>query len=356
MDCPKCGLRQPDSSRECFRCGVIFAKIGAPDLPATPPHGVDAAGHFSPRSNVPARPHSVTTVLHGQSATPAPAGGPSVDTLITLVSSEAVAAEALVEGPPEVRHLDRSDWLVLASGPVAALLIMCVPLLDHIFMTFMILTHEMGHAIVGWLFGYPSLPAFDLRYGGGVTATLERSWLLLSVEYAFVAFLLYTYRRNIATLIVLSVFLVLHIVIASTDLHNLVFLFMGHGTELVIAAIFFYRALSGAAVIHEAERPLYSLISWFIVFTDIRFAFRLMTSAHERRMYEIAKGGGHWMDFSRIADDHLNVTLVAVATFFFVCCFAPLIVGFLAFRYQEFLRVLVTRLWAREPGLSGSAL
>lgn len=340
MDCPKCGLNQPDANEECPRCGVIFARLAKQAFRAMEEHG-----DFSV---TPRRVHS-EKLLNDQMPRRKTDPSSRQDGDKSHAVAKAIQAEEETETAPEVRHLDRTDWLILASGPVTALAIMCIPFLNHIFMTFMILVHEMGHAITGWLLGCPSFPAFDLRYGGGVTATLERSLLLLGLLYGFAAWILYRYRKNVLTVIVLSIILMIHLFIVSTSLHDMIFLFMGHGTELIIAAIFFYRALSGAAVIHAAERPLYGTISWFIVFTDMRFAYRLMTSAHERRMYEIAKGGGHWMDFSRIAEDHLNVPLTTVASFFFVCSFVPLIVGFLAFRYQEFLRVILTRFLSREP-------
>jgi hypothetical protein len=251
--------------------------------------------------------------------------------------------------PPQPRHMETNDWLVLASGPIFALVIMYFPLLNHIFVTFTTLVHEMGHTLVGWIFGYPALPAFDLRYGGGVTATMPRSVLLLVIFYSVMAFLVYTYRKNRSTLVFLVVFLAIHIALSITTLHDVVFLLMGHGMELVIAGIFFYRALSGAAVVHSLERPLYAIISWFIVLSDLRFAYRLATSAHVRRLYEEAKGGGHWMDFSRVAEDYLHTNLKVMAVFFFLATLLPLVAGFLAFRYQEYLRGLVVRMWVRDP-------
>ena len=52
-------------------------------------------------------------------------------------------------------------------------------------------------------------------------------------------------------------------------------------------------------------------------------------------IYGEAKGGGHWMDFSRLADDYFHTSVATVAHFFFICCLLPLIVGFLMFRYQD---------------------
>ena len=94
-------------------------------------------------------------------------------------------------------------------------------------------------------------------------------------------------------------------------------------------------ALSGSAVVHAAERPLYAACGFFIVFSDTAFAYRLMTSPGQRRLYEAAKGGGHWMDFSRIAEGYLHVSLSAVAFAFLLCCVATVVATFLVFRYQE---------------------
>jgi len=212
----------------------------------------------------------------------------------------------------------------------------------------MILVHEMGHAIFAWLFGYPSAPAFDLMYGGGVTIHGSRSVVLLSGIYVLLGALIYVYRRNPWTIAFLVTAGVIHAALAFTPVHDVIILFMGHGTELGIACIFLYRALSGSAVVHSAERPLYAAVGFFILFTDLAFAYRLMTSPAERAAYEGAKGGGHWMDFSRIAEDHLNVDLAAVSFFFFLCCLFPLLLAFLAYRYQEHLHLAVTRLWARR--------
>jgi hypothetical protein len=178
---------------------------------------------------------------------------------------------------------------------------------------------------------------------------MPRSTLLLVVFYAVMAFLVYSYRKNTLTLMFLVVCLLIHIILSATYLHDVVFLMMGHGMELIIAGIFFYRALSGAAVLNAAERPLYCIISWFIVLSDLRFAYRLATSAHVRRMYEEAKGGGHWMDFSRVAEDYLHTDLTVIAVFFFLATLLPLVLGYLAFRYQEYLRGLVVRMWVRDP-------
>ncbi len=369
MQCPKCGFNQPDSNVECDRCGVIFAKIGIGPVAARAPEpgrvsgapDLDYQGEVPRRE--PLRPGPARTQPRTRQAestgrgvvVPGPPPRPAES--VRTIESDGIAIEDLpTQAPyadddeefvPEPRHMERNDWLVLVSGAVLALVIMCFPLLNHIFHTFTILVHEMGHAIVGWLFGYPSFPAFDPMYGGGVTLHFERSRPFILVFYLLAGALIFIYRTKALTVAVLSVVVVIHILLSWTSAHQAVILFMGHGTELVIAAIFFYRALSGAAVIHPAEKPLYGLIACFIVFSDLGFAYRLWKSPEARELYGEAKGGGHWMDFSRLAEDHFHTELSTVACLFFLCCLLPLVVGFLMFRYQEYLRYGIERLFSR---------
>jgi hypothetical protein len=248
---------------------------------------------------------------------------------------------------PEPRRMDKNDWLIMALGLATAGLAFVIGFVKHIFSTFMVLVHEMGHTIFGWIFGYPSLPAFDLVYGGGITLRTQRSTLLVIVIYALLGLAVFSRRRNISAVVLLGGLGVLHAILAFTSMHRVVILFMGHGTELAIASIFIYRALSGAAVSDAVERPLYAAIGFFIVFADTAFAYRLMTSSYHRSAYEGAKGGGHWMDFSRIAEQYLHTDLTVPVTFFFVCCFFSIITGYLLFRYQEYIRAAITRVWAK---------
>jgi hypothetical protein len=360
MECPKCGLVRDNSSAECPRCGLVFAKqevgaslSGAREQRQRQEESSPAFGASTGSAPDDSRGRSGTPVSFGTTADSYDGGRRVRQREGQYCAAAGYPEEPTIddeeEYPPQPRHLEMNDWLVLASGPVFALAIMCLPMLNHIFMTLTTLVHEMGHTLVGWVFGYPALPAFDLQYGGGVTATMPRSVLLLAVFYSVMAFLVYTYRKNTFSLMFLCALLAIHILLSVTKLHDVVFLMMGHGMELVIAGIFFYRALSGAAVVHSIERPLYSIISWFIVLSDFRFAYRLATSAHVRRLYEQAKGGGHWMDFSRVAEDYLHTDLKVVAAFFFVATLLPLVLGFLSFRYQEYLRRVVMRMWARDP-------
>jgi hypothetical protein len=201
----------------------------------------------------------------------------------------------------------------------------------------LILVHELGHALFGWLFGYPSIPAFDFMYGGGLTSHQDRKMIIVIIVYLILAGLFVLFRKNHLTLITLTILVMLYTLFVFTPGHQLMILFMGHGSELVFGGLFLYRALSGSAILVPAERPLYAFLGFFVLFMDLRFAHRLMTSPQFRAEYGAAKGGGHWMDFSRIANEILNVDLTAVATFFFLMCLIVPIAAYLFFRYREYI-------------------
>ena len=279
-----------------------------------------------------------------QTATP---GSPRKEqTFYTPVEKPMV--ESPEESKPAIQHIESAAWKSLGGGLALTVFILFIPFLSYIFHYLLILVHEFGHAIAGWLYGYPSVPAFDFVYGGGVTPYQSRKMIIVIVVYLLFASLFYLYRKKPFTLVFLLIIVGLYTVFALTSGHQVIILFMGHGFELLFAIVFLYRAFSGSSIIVPIERPLYAFLGFFIVFMDIRFAHRLMTSAAFRADYGAAKGGGHWMDFSRIAHEFFNVELTSAAAFFFVLCVLTPIAAFLIFRYKAFLASFFKRLLFTE--------
>ena len=164
----------------------------------------------------------------------------------------------------DIQRVEKKGWLSLSAGLLIAFIVLFfLPWISWIFSYFTILVHEFGHAIFGWLFGYPSIPAFDFTYGGGITAHQERHVIILVAVYGLFCLGFYIYRKNRLSLISLSIAVLLYSLFAFAALHKILILFMGHGLELVFAGIFLYRALSGSAVINPLERPLYAIIGFF---------------------------------------------------------------------------------------------
>lgn len=312
MKCPECGYQQDDGQLACGMCGVIFAKLHR----ASRQRQSFADDDFGP-----ARPATFAASMPDRNDY-----GPTVNHLdrATLMYGGiglAFAVLTLLMTLPFFRNMGAMGFLVnipnLALGGLSTLV------------------HEMGHSFFGWIFGYPSIPAFDLRYGGGVAMELkDRSTPILVMIYMAFAYGFWHFRRNPLALIALGVFVVGYSVVAFTGLRELLMIFMGHGTELVFAALALYRGFSGKCVAHELERLAYAVVGWFLVLHNLLFAGGLIVSEQARFWYGQAKGGGHWMDFDRIARNHLGVSLQLVALFFFCCCLMAPVIAFLAHRYQ----------------------
>jgi hypothetical protein len=281
MDCPKCGFECGERDVDCLACGVVFAKFRPEPQPAAPPD-------FS-------RDESVS----------------DLDRIDTL----------------DAKGFDKQPIVSMLIGSALALWTLSSPFLYTLSNMMKTLVHELGHTFAGWGFGIPSVPAFDFTYGGGVTIHQDPSPVVLTLVYAALAYLLFLYRRNAQALVLIGAIGGAHIASMVTGVDEPIAIAMGHGFELLFAGIFFYRALSGFACVHAAERPLYGFLGFLITFDNMRFAYRLIYSHEHRWMYENAKGGGHWMDFDRLAREFLLVDLSTIAYFFMLASAAPLVIS-----------------------------
>jgi hypothetical protein len=279
-ECPKCGF-ESGSASECVRCGVVFARWRAP-----------APQPFA----------------------------------LTLSAEPAAQLVAAASEAPREPLVDRLGWISFGGGFFAALAALQVWPTQAALGAMATLVHELGHAAFGWLFGYPSVPAFDFSYGGGVTLHQERMPLLSAAVAAALGYGAYALRERAPLRNALLGALALYLPLALTRGPEAAILAMGHGGELCFATLALHRALSGRGCKLEAERPLYGLVGWFLVLSGAQFAWRLRTSAFHRDLYAEAKGGGHWMDFSRLADEHFHTSLETVATgFLLACCIPPVL-------------------------------
>jgi len=281
--CPKCGFCPQQATAECSRCGIVFAK-------------------YRPRSARTAAP-------------------------VTPTRQPFFEADHWEIPEPEALK-------ALAIGAaLAAIILLFSPL--HFAMGYLVtLVHEMGHAAAWWLMGSPAIPSFDFTYGGGVTHQYGRNLLLLMALYAAGSYPFFVRRHHRGLLACWLCLLALHLLVTFSSLSEPVALMMGHGTELLFAALCFYRTLSNRGIIIAAERPLYAAIGFFIVIEDLIFATRLMADQGFISAYEGAKGGGHWMDFSRIADTWFDGDLSWMAGLFFMSCLATPVIGYLAFHFR----------------------
>jgi hypothetical protein len=244
-----------------------------------------------------------------------------------------------VDGP---RLLTRSDWVQLGIGFGIAVVFMAVPILNWICSYLSILVHELGHWLAGMLFGYPSVPAFDLRQGGGLTLHQERSTFTLICVYVVALLPFIWLRRNRLGMAVWGGVLVFFALVTHTRLHEWAMILSGHGTEVLIAGVFLYRAWANAAINTSSERPLYAALGLFMSWHVIGFAWRVLYDVDARADYFVGKIDCD-NDLVRIA----SLTGISMNAWLWLLIFgasAAVAVSFLAFRYQETWRGWVWRL------------
>jgi len=238
--------------------------------------------------------------------------------------------------PTAVSHsgqtLTSKELQVIAAGLGLAMLVLSAEQVTFLLSPLITLVHELGHAVTAWLFGYPAIPAFDFRYGGGVTLHGDRVGFLLLLLYAGLGGLAYYCRHQRPLLVGLGMLTGLYTLAAFSPIHEMLFVAMGHGFELIFAVIFLYRALSGWGCRYAIERPLYAMLGFFIVFFNLRFAWMLQFSAVFRELYLMGKGGiDH--DLVRLARDFFHTDLVTVVGIYgFFVILTPAI-PFLLYRY-----------------------
>jgi hypothetical protein len=203
-----------------------------------------------------------------------------------------------------------------------------------LFRGFLILVHELGHAITYWIFGYPAVPSVNLLHGGGITLALNRLWPLVWLILLGLAYLLYRYRQSTNSVSWLLAITGLYSFCALTLWHQRLIAYMGHGAETLAISVCLYCAMGGYRCRHGGERTIYAMLGFFTWFEDIRFAGGLLWDADLQANYLNGIGGVLDNDFVRLADD-LGTGLASVAGCFLVTTILMPILTGLAFRYEQ---------------------
>lgn len=262
--------------------------------------------------------HRITGGEHGA---PAPTRSPPA-------ADHAVPRATMTEEPtaPFIAPGGRKTFV---TGVVIAVVVFVMPFTRFVFSYLNILVHELGHTLTAWSLGFPALPSFDFRYGGGVTHIGGRSTALTFFLYGLFAFLLWRQRSQPRGLALGLALLAAYSLVALTPLNELLWLAMGHGAELLVAGLFLYRGLTGRAIKTPAERPLYVACAVFMLLINLDLAWGLITSAQDRQLYAMCKGGVIDGDLIRLAKDHLGASLQGVASLLLLACLATPVASYL---------------------------
>ncbi len=159
-----------------------------------------------------------------------------------------------------------------------------------------LLFHESGHTFAGWFFGYPSIPS-----ARGVTLHYPRQPLIAVAVWALLAYGVWRFRTTRPVAAALAAIALLYPFLAVSSLHRHLMSFAGHGTEVVFAVVFMWRALTGGFA-QELERPIYATLAWLLVISNLMLWAGVAFDINAiRAIYEsIAIAGDN--DMVRIAD------------------------------------------------------
>jgi len=198
--------------------------------------------------------------------------------------------------------------------------------------------HEIGHALSGWLFGYPTIPVFDTKHGGGMAWHSDQHWFVITCVYLGFGWLLTLIWGHVWLVAGLAVLAVIHAALLMSDGHVVWILIMGHGFELGFGAFFLIRCLYDLAPRGAVERALNGIIGFYLMFSVMMVCWGIMNDPAYRMVYRAQKGAEDFGDLSRIAIDHFQVTLDTVAgTLFGIAILATLLPFILYMIYPPFV-------------------
>ena len=169
-----------------------------------------------------------------------------------------------------------------------------------------LLTHEGGHAIAGWIFGHPSIP--NMR---GWTSYYAQQKLLVILIGSVLASRAYQAQERPREVAVWAGLAAGYVVLAWSDVHELVMAWAGHLGEVLIGCAFLLRVF-WRGWRQELERPLFAMLGWALIGSNLVMCWSLTTSHHARAVYRAVSIAEH-NDFVVIADG-LGWRLSSVAT------------------------------------------
>jgi len=247
--------------------------------------------------------------------------------IVPRLDEDEAPAAARVFGIPE-------PWFFLVVGLLTAPMFAATPILQYMGWFVSSLTHELGHATVGWLLGCPSFPAISLS---GHAAAFHRPQVLALV--GVIAFGLGWGAWHIEPRRVRVVALILvvgtYLAVALTSIREVLFLLGGHSGELVIATVFLWRTMTGGFTAHLAERVLYGTLGGYLLGSNLILTAQLMLSESARRAYASSGSFGLTNDYVRLADHVFGIPLPLVGA---IMTCAGLAVIPLAFFFARFAK------------------
>lgn len=194
---------------------------------------------------------------------------------------------------------------MLLIGFIAALIVYVVPFTRFVLSALVTLFHEFGHAVMGWILGYPSLPAFDLVYGGGFTHQGQFRLPIAIAVACLIAYIAYLNRENKRALVIVAIVAAVWLVFVTREWRReLAIASAGHLAEFVLAGVMLYKSITGEGWRNpDVERPLAAFVAFFVQIHSMHFAWKLVNDSGFLEWYREGKGGALMNDLEVVALD-----------------------------------------------------
>ncbi|HEX7828295.1 MAG TPA: hypothetical protein VF787_01505 [Thermoanaerobaculia bacterium] len=224
------------------------------------------------------------------------------------------------------QRIGRAELRMLALAFVAALVVYLIPFTRFVLSALVTLFHEFGHAVMGWALGHPSLPAFDLVYGGGFTHQGTFKLPLALVVAALIGYVAYLNRENRKWLTFVIVVALLWLLFVTREWRReLAIAAAGHLFEFILAGVMLYKSITGEGWRNpDLERPLGAFVAFFVQIHSMHFAWKLINDPDFLAWYREGKGGALMNDLEVVALDlriwlgiEMSIEGVAKALLFF---------------------------------------
>lgn len=173
--------------------------------------------------------------------------------------------------------------------------------------------HEIGHTLAAWFYGYPTLPMFDFKHGGGLSIHFSnQEIMILLAVWAAIAYGFWHFREQKIILVMLALALALNLSLAFNPHNQTLISFMGPAAECLIAGFFLFRALLNLAPRGILERFLNALFGCGLMIQVLLNGWGLLRNEAFRGIYYRQKGAHGFGDFDRIADNLIGISFNTV--------------------------------------------
>lgn len=188
-------------------------------------------------------------------------------------------------------RLSNAQKKALIISIIVSILIQVLPLAKYISQIYSTVSHELGHALTAWMFGYIAIPKLDFFNGGGVTQLFARPLILIVLSMGFVLINLlviknkFKHKNNKIIIIIFTCYLLALV----SPIHLFLITFMGKAGELLFFYFVAWYSLSHQLLKIHGKALIYLILAIFLWINSVLGSFSLIYNSTDRLSYIAGK-------------------------------------------------------------------